>query len=135
LSEDGDLVLANINTTPLKVALAKDIRDKKIVVSSTIFIIRLNKNIVLPLYIKMLLETEDCQKIFSLFNSGSTSISAEFLNTLQIPVLPLEQQEKMVAKYLDYEEKIKTLKSGIKSLESEQREIIYSVSKGGNNAD
>ncbi|MEE1291586.1 MAG: N-6 DNA methylase [Spirochaetota bacterium] len=133
--EDGDLVLANINTTPLKVALAKDIRDKKIVVSSTIFIIRLNKNIVLPLYIKMLLETEDCQKIFSLFNSGSTSISAEFLNTLQIPVLPLEQQEKMVAKYLDYEEKIKTLKSGIKSLESEQREIIYSVSKGGNNAD
>lgn len=133
--EEGDLVLANVNTTPLKVAVAQNIGDKKIVASSTVFIIRLNKDIVLPLYIKMLLETEDCQKIFSVFNSGCSSISADFLNTLQIPVLPLEQQEKMIAQYLDYEEKIKTLKAGITSLESEQREIIYSVGKGGNNAD
>lgn len=132
--EEGDLVLANVNTSPLKVAVVKDIGDKKIVASSTVFVIRLNKNVVLPMYIKMLFESEICQKVFSIFNSGSAFISADFLNTLQIPVLPMEQQKKIVAEYLTCEEKIIALKAGISSLELEQQGIIYSLGKRGKNA-
>ena len=125
--EESDIVLANVNTNPIKVALIKKLGKKKIITGSTIYTIRVNSSLILPEYLKMLLETDIANKVFSVYNSSSSSISSDFLNRLLIPVLPMSKQVEYVSKYTSFQEKIEMLSNGIKSLELEKASLLKSI--------
>lgn len=135
--EDGDLLLAAVFSSPLKVAIAKNISNKKIIVSSNVYIIRLDKERILPEYLKALLETDMALKVFSLFTKSSASsiapITSEFLNGLKIPVLPLEKQKELISEYLEIDSKIKLLRESLEVM-SEKKSSIFNGLIGGINA-
>ena len=90
------------------------------------YIIRPNKAKLEPLYLKMLLETERSLQIFTAFSSGTVlrSISADFLNKLQIPLPALEVQKKLAEKYAGIEVQREQLKNQLESLAEQKTRIL-----------
>ena len=128
LKED-DILLVMAITGSLKVACVEKLEGRKIIPASNIYIIRLDRSKILPTYFKMLLETEQAMKNFDAFSSGMgiRSISVEYLNKLQIPLPPLEVQNKMVTKYKQIEDESGQLKERLAALAKEKGEIITSL--------
>ena len=128
LKED-DILLVMAITGSLKVACVEKLEGRKIIPASNIYIIRLDRSKILPIYFKMLLETETAMKNFDAFSSGTgiRSISVEYLNKLLIPLPPLEVQNKMVTKYKQIEDESGQLKERLAALAKEKGEIITSL--------
>lgn len=127
--QEEDLLLVMAMTGSLKVACVEKLEGRKIIPASNIYIIRLDRSKILPLYFKMLLETEEAMKNFDAFSSGSAlrAISVDYLNKLQIPLPPLEVQQKMVTKYKEIEDESEKLKGRLAALAKEKGEIISSL--------
>ena len=124
--KEEDILLVMAITGSLKVACVEKLEGRKIIPASNIYIIRLDRSKILPTYFKMLLETEQAMKNFDAFSSGTgiRSISVEYLNKLQIPLPPLEVQNKMVTKYKQIEDESGQLKERLAALAKEKGEII-----------
>ena len=124
-----DILLVMAMTGSLKVACVEKLEGRKIIPASNIYIIRLNKEKILPVYFKMLLETEQALKNFDAFSAGTAlrAISVDYLNKLQIPLPPLEVQQKMVTKYKEIEDESEKLKGRLAALAKEKGEIISSL--------
>ena len=124
--KEEDILLVMAITGSLKVACIEKLEGRKIIPASNIYIIRLDRSKILPTYFKMLLETEQAMKNFDAFSSGMgiRSISVEYLNKLQIPLPPLEVQNKMVTKYKQIEDESGQLKERLAALAKEKGEII-----------
>ena len=127
--KEEDILLVMAITGSLKVACIEKLEGRKIIPASNIYIIRLDRSKILPTYFKMLLETEQAMKNFDAFSSGMgiRSISVEYLNKLQIPLPPLEVQNKMVTKYKQIEDESGQLKERLAALAKEKGEIITSL--------
>ena len=127
--KEEDILLVMAITGSLKVACIEKLEGRKIIPASNIYIIRLDRSKILPTYFKMLLETEQAMKNFDAFSSGMgiRSISVEYLNKLQIPLPPLEMQNKMVTKYKQIEDESGQLKERLAALAKEKGEIITSL--------
>lgn len=127
--KDGDILLVMAMTENLKVACVENLEGKKIIPASNIYIIRLDQKKILPLYFKMLLETKQALQIFEAFCGGMTikAISVEFLNKLQIPLPPLEDQKELVKKYRKIEDESEKLKQQLAALEKEKGEVLASL--------
>ena len=127
--KEEDILLVMAITGSLKVACIEKLEGRKIIPASNIYIIRLDRSKILPTYFKMLLETEQAMKNFDAFSSGTgiRSISVEYLNKLQIPLPPLEVQNKMVTKYKQIEDESGQLKERLAALAKEKGEIITSL--------
>lgn len=127
--KEEDILLVMAITGSLKVACIEKLEGRKIIPASNIYIIRLDRSKILPIYFKMLLETEQAMKNFDAFSSGMgiRSISVEYLNKLQIPLPPLEVQNKMVTKYKQIEDESGQLKERLAALAKEKGEIITSL--------
>ena len=126
--KEGDLLLVMVLSETLKLACVQNIGDKKIIPASNMYIIRLDKTKIEPLYLKMLLETEKAYQIINAFTVGVTirSISIDFLNRLQIPLPPLEVQKSLVNKYKEIEDECESLKKRLEALTTEKGRIITS---------
>lgn len=127
--KEEDILLVMAITGSLKVACVEKLEGRKIIPASNIYIIRLDRSKILPTYFKMLLETEQAMKNFDAFSSGMgiRSISVEYLNKLQIPLPPLEVQNKMVTKYKQIEDESGQLKERLAALAKEKGEIITTL--------
>lgn len=127
--KEADILLVMAMTGSLKVACVEKLEERKIIPASNIYIIRLNKEKILPVYFKMLLETEEALKNFDAFSAGTAlrAISVDYLNKLQIPLPPLEVQNKMVSKYKEIEDESEKLKGRLAALAKEKGEIISSL--------
>ena len=79
-----DILLVMAMTGSLKVTCVEKLEGRKIIPASNIYIIRLNKEKILPVYFKMLLETEEALKNFDAFSAGTAlrAISVDYLNKL-----------------------------------------------------
>ena len=128
LRED-DVLLVMAMTETLKVACVEKLEGRKIIPASNIYIIRLNQQKILPLYFKMLLETERALQIFNAFCGSVTikSISVDFLNKLQIPLPPLDVQNDLVRKYRKIEDESEALKKQLAALAKEKGEVLTSL--------
>ena len=128
LRED-DVLLVMAMTETLKVACVEKLEGRKIIPASNIYIIRLNQQKILPLYFKMLLETEQALQIFNAFCGSVTikSISVDFLNKLQIPLPPLDVQNDLVRKYRKIEDESEALKKQLAALAKEKGEVLTSL--------
>ncbi|MCR4821900.1 MAG: N-6 DNA methylase [Treponema sp.] len=124
--QEDDIVLVMALTDTLKVSHVHNIGEKKILPASNLYVIRLDKSRMLPLFLKLLLETPRANKIFNYFGVGSAirSISAEFLNKLLVPIPTLDIQQSYVEKYATLEREEAELKERIKKIEEEKKGMI-----------
>ena len=124
-----DILLVMAITGSLKVACVEKLDGRKIIPASNIYIIRLDRSKILPVYFKMLLETEEALKIFDAFSAGTAlrAISVDYLNKLQIPLPPLEVQQKMVTKYKEIEDESEKLKGRLAALAKEKGGVLASL--------
>ena len=124
--KDGDILLVMVLTESLKFACVEEVGDRKIIPASNIYIIRLDRTKIEPLYFKILLESEQAESIFHAFSGGSvlSSIGIDFLNRLQIPVPSLAVQKELIKKYRKIEEKTVLLKKQLEALAKERSEIL-----------
>ena len=113
-------------TDSLKVAHVNLREGQKIIPASNLYVIRLDKSVIEPLFLKILLETETANKIFRKFGVGIAiqSISAEFLNKVLIPVPSKEAQLSLIEKYKSLEREEISLKTRIKEIAKEKRELL-----------
>jgi len=135
LLRNDDILLVMVLTDSLKVACVEDLSTEKILPASNLYIIRVNKELIEPLFLKMLLETEKANKLFKTFSNGQSSIlsiGVDFLNKVQIPVPPKDVQEKLVKKYSSVEQEQKLLESRIQEVSDEKSKIIFSFKEENN---
>ena len=127
--KEGDVLLVMAMSGTLKVACVENLEGRKIIPASNIYIIRLNQEKILPVYFKMLLETEQAQKNFDAFSVGTTirAISVDYLNKLQIPLPPLEVQNELVKKYQKIEDESELLRQKLAALIKEKGEVLASL--------
>ena len=127
--KEGDILLVMAMAETLKAAYIEKLDGRKIIPASNIYIIRLDQKKILPLYFKMLLETEQALQIFNAFCGSATikSISVDFLNKLQIPLPPLEVQNDLVKKYRKIEDESESLKQRLAALAKEKGEVLASL--------
>ena len=124
LKENDIVITMPISTNP-KVAVAKDIKSKKIVPASNLYIIRPDLTKINSIFLKMLLESKIALDLIYTFNQGMM-LSVDFLKNLEIPILSLEAQIRIVEKYIKTQNQINELKKSIDSLEFEKSNIIAS---------
>lgn len=127
--KEEDILLVMAMTETLKIAYVENLEGKQIIPASNIYIIRLDKTKILPLFFKMLLETDKAFQIFNAFCSGLTirAISVEFLNKLLIPLPSLDVQNELVKKYRKIEDESRTLQKRLAALETEKGAILDSL--------
>ena len=130
--KNDDILLVLAITDNIKVAVVSNIDSKKILPASNLYVIRPNTSLILPMFFKLLLESESAKAIFKDFSSGSVlrTISAEFLNNLLVPVPPLAVQQKLVKKYSEIESEQEQLKNQLEALSQKKKELIEASING-----
>ncbi len=116
----GDILLSK-SCLPVKAAVSKE----RCMVVGNVYILRINKDLVFPEYVKCFLENEQGQEIINSLTSGSNTkyITVEDIKNIEIPVYEKEKQrelntraEKMVSELEDYYSMIIEKRQEINSL-------------------
>lgn len=97
VANKNDLVISK-NGEPFKIAL---VEEDNVLVSSNLYKIEIDERKINPLYLKGYLECENGQaELKKASSSGiTTMLGIEALKKIQVPCLPLEEQEKIVKEY------------------------------------
>lgn len=129
--KNDDILLVLAITDNIKVAVVSNLQAQKILPASNLYVIRPNTSLILPVFFKLLLESESARKIFKEFSSGTVlrTISAEFLNNLLVPLPPLSVQQELVKKYLEIESEQERLKNQLEALSQKKKELVESSVK------
>lgn len=130
--KNDDILLVLAITDNIKVAVVSNLDAQKILPASNLYVIRPNTSLILPVFIKLLLESESARMIFKEFSVGTAlkTISAEFLNNLLIPVPPLTVQQELVKKYSELESEQEQLKNQLEVLSQKKKELIEASING-----
>ena len=130
--KNDDILLVLAITDNIKVAVVSGIDKQKILPASNLYVIRPDTSLILPMFFKLLLESESAKTIFKEFSAGSAlrTISAEFLNNLLIPVPPLAVQQKLIKKYNEIECEQEKLKNQMEALSQKKKELIEASING-----
>ena len=121
---DKDLLVTSKGTIS-KFAVVELKKDKKLVPSGNFTILRLDKNIINPYYLKIFFESNKGKSIINTIKSGGVlpAINLSQLRTINIPVPPLEEQIKVVNRYLAKTDEIKIVKDKLKKLKESLTDI------------
>ncbi len=130
--QNDDILLVLAITDNIKVAVVSNLDAQKILPASNLYVIRPNTSLILPVFFKLLLESESARTIFKEFSVGTAlrTISAEFLNNLLIPVPPLAVQQELVKKYCELEFEQEQLKNQLEALSQKKKELIEASING-----
>lgn len=121
---ENDIVLSFIMSDIIKVAIAQNIGDQKILVSNMLYKLTPNTQKIHPVYLKMILENEETVKILKAYASGlgaTTTLSIQTLCDIQIPLPPMKMQAEIVAKYEQLQEHKRILMEELKNIENSKR--------------
>ncbi|MBR0410018.1 MAG: N-6 DNA methylase [Eubacterium sp.] len=96
---NDDLILSK-NNAPFKVAVVK-VGKKRIVANGNLYVLRLNKEKVLPHYLQAYFQSESGQRALESISNGTVlkSISVDALRKLEIPVPPMDLQKKVADEF------------------------------------
>lgn len=124
--QDNDLLLGMILSDSINLALIQNIKAKKIIPANNIYIIRPNQDLIYPLFLKMLLESEKAKILFKTFSSSSSlsAIGIDFLNNLLIPLPNMEIQKELAKKYNSIEVEQEALMKRWEQISLEKKEIL-----------
>ena len=105
--EDGDIIITAKNST-VKTAVYRQYGDTKAILTGNLIAIRLNKEIVLPYYLKTFLDSKGGQAEIKSIQTGTTiiSITPNNLKEINISFLPLNEQRKLADMFKEKTEEI-----------------------------
>ena len=121
--KENDIVMSVPISTSPKVAVVSKLGKKKILVASNLYIIRVDSSKINPQFLKILFESRMMTNLIYTFNQG-VMLSVDFLKGLEIPILPLDEQNLIVENYNNIKIQINSLKQAIINLEQEKANII-----------
>ena len=123
--QDGDIILSK-NGFPFKVAIAHPKEGKQILANGNLFILRVDRTKVNPVYLKAFLEGETGTDLLKRISVGSTipNISQKSLEGILIPLPSIEEQEKIAENYSNKQNEILILKSRLAKAISQLKEIV-----------
>lgn len=99
--------------------------NERLIPSGNFTVLRLDTSIVNPYYLKMFFESRKGNAIINSIKSGGAlpSINISQLKDIKVPVPPIEEQNKIVNRYLAKTDEIQMIKSKLKNLEDSLTEI------------
>ena len=112
--KNNSLVLSK-NGFPFKVAVANINNDETILGNGNLYIIELDQNKALPLYIKAFFESDLGIESLKNITVGAVipSIGIESLRKLQIPLISMDKQQEFVEKYSQKQSSIQNLRKKV----------------------
>ena len=116
---EGDILLSK-NGYPFKVAVAELQEGRQVLANGNLYVIALDRQKADPYYIKAFLESEKGIAQLKKLSVGTTmpNIGVAQLNTLVIPMRPLEEQKEIALQYRTALERIKALRMELEDEES-----------------
>ena len=129
--KNDDILVVMVLADSVKVGVVEGLTDEQILPASNLYVIRLDKSQVEPVFVKMLFESDVGNTIFKEFSVGSAihSVSAKFLNELLIPVPPLNVQQELVQKYNEIQKERDALKAKLEDLDKKKSRILDEVAE------
>lgn len=123
--KDNDLILSK-NGYPFKVAIVHPDEGKTILANGNLFIVRTDQSKLNPIYLKAFLESEKGTDILKRIAVGSTipNISQKSLESITIPVPPVEEQNEIAEKYTSVQDEILILQNRLAKAISKLKEIL-----------
>lgn len=123
--KNNDLILSKIGQ-PFKVALAKVDCGEKILANGNLYFIELDTELVNPIYVKVFLESEVGIASLKKLARGTVmkTISIRDLNSLIIPMLTKEEQDKIAEKYQELCDEIKILDKQREMVRNELKNLL-----------
>ena len=112
--KDNSLVLSK-NGFPFKVAVANINNDETILANGNLYVIELDQNKALPLYIKAFFQSDLGIESLKNITVGAVipNIGIESLRKLQIPLIPISKQQEFVENYSQKQSSIQNLRKKI----------------------
>ena len=130
--EDGDILLTCRGTVN-KVAMFPETR-RMVIASANIIVIRVKEK-VLPLYLKVFLESPLGQLLVKSFQRGTNvmNINPNDIGELEVPLLPIERQRELAERFANGLRRYKSEREVIeKRWENQRTEIYQELFTGGN---
>lgn len=109
-AQKNDLVISK--SPPYKIALIED--DEKYLANDNLFIIKIDKNKIDPLYIRAYLQSKKAQNIIIKNHQDTKNLSIKMLKNMEISIYDREKMEKISCEFL---KNIKILKNSYKKIE------------------
>lgn len=121
----GNLLLSK-NGYPFKVAVAEPPEDKTVLANGNLYVIELDTEKVDPYYVKAFLESDQGIVQLKRITVGATipNIGVNQLNTIQIPLIPIEEQHKMALRYQAVLDEIELMRRKIERAENSLKTIF-----------
>lgn len=121
----GNLLLSK-NGYPFKVAVAEPPEDKTVLANGNLYVIELDTEKVDPYYVKAFLESDQGIVQLKRITVGATipNIGVNQLNTIQIPLIPIDEQHKMALRYQAVLDEIELLRRKIERAENSLKTIF-----------
>lgn len=125
LVKENDLIISSKGTR-IKIAVVEDIKDRKIIASGNLIVLRLDTTKINPQYLEMYLNSSDGQTILNHIQTGAViiSINPSKLVEITISTLPLEQQNEIAKKYKSKKQQIQIAREHVLKLEQEQESFF-----------
>lgn len=121
----GNLLLSK-NGYPFKVAVAEPPEDKTVLANGNLYVIELDTEKVDPYYVKAFLESDQGVAQLKRITVGATipNIGVNQLNTILIPLIPIEEQHKMALRYQAVLDEIELLRRKIERAENSLKTVF-----------
>ena len=126
--QEGDIVISK-NGAPIKVAIAENIGDKKILANGSLYIIRVNQDKVSPYFIKAFLESKVGKKLIAKSVVGNVipNIPKEKLVKLPIPLFSSEEQKKIIELSQAYSDEIRAYEERLARVRAKIEDLFEEV--------
>ena len=121
----GNLLLSK-NGYPFKVAVAEVPEGRKLLANGNVYIIQLDETKINPYYLKAFLESDLGVAELRSIVVGATipNIGVAQLNKILIPLIPMEEQERVAARYQAVLDEIDLLRRKIEKAENSLKDIF-----------
>lgn len=123
--QEGDLVLTT-KSTKVKIAVANDLGNKKVIVSGSMMIVRPNSNIINSTYLKMFFESAKGRNILSTIQKGTviTTMTLEDFKGLQVPCPSMNKQIEQVYLYKELQSQYEIKKKELDALQEKINNVF-----------
>lgn len=125
IAEPGDVLLSK-NIEAFKIVYIENTADK-ILVNSNFYIIRVDPTKLNPIYLMVYLKSNACRELLlskCSMSGYSRIVTIGALSALQIPFIPMDQQNEIANKYLDLYHRKRTIQDELSAIDAEMQNLI-----------
>lgn len=125
LLKENDILIATKGTR-IKTYLVENLKDKNTIYHGNLTLIRVEDEKLNPVYLKLYLDSERGQLDLKAIQTGATiiSINTSQLSNIEIPLINIEKQNKIVNDYINKKEEINNLTNKLNNLKNELTNLI-----------